>query len=672
MMTVKVPPDQSARDRAVDPTRSFIVRAPAGSGKTGLLTLRFLKLLAIVDEPEQVVAVTFTRKAAAEMLERVTAALASVSQVDDELPLHQRAITDAASAVIKRSRERSWQLELIPKRLKILTIDALAASIVSQGVLPTGHILRLPLSEDLRDVYREAIHLAMEDFATHSESNGFDKGAGEATTFHMLMDAFDNRFRRTELRLLEAIDDRYRVLDLLSRYSSETEFEADLARLIQSQSDQVAVAISSAQYAELKLCLEYALEELNALEGSARHQVLQSIPVAVRDVSTAQWCAIAKLVLTATGAIKQRVTKRDGFPTKRDATRPELANEMKARMTALLNELTENDHFVTCLSNLVRLPIDANTADIWHQIEAFRQFSHYLIANLRLRFEANGRMDFSELQQSAIAILGDETTGLDVALAMDYRIHHLLVDEVQDTSTAQYQLIEKITDGWDQSSNKTLFLVGDPMQSIYRFRHAEYQLFLRAINESRVGSIPLEVVELTANFRSRPGLVNWWNRNARVFLPEHKVSEVSPSDLSPRLDLHWMEAVGMREANEASAVHVHAFAESDEDKEVTAVVDVVAAELGDVSIQEPKRIAVLARAKSHLTEIGIALTAAGIRWHGVEIEPLVRREVVNDLCTLVRALLYPLDDLAWLAMLRAPWCGVSLVTLGKSRACGQA
>ena len=83
-MTPRVPPDQTVREAAIDARRSFVVQAPAGSGKTGLLIQRYLRLLATVEHPEEIIAITFTRKAAGEMRERVLDALGVAGANDGE------------------------------------------------------------------------------------------------------------------------------------------------------------------------------------------------------------------------------------------------------------------------------------------------------------------------------------------------------------------------------------------------------------------------------------------------------------------------------------------------------------------------------------------------------------------------------------------------------------
>src|SRR5450631_2230105 len=124
------PVDQSARARTLETSESFLVQAPAGSGKTELLTRRLLKLLAEVDEPEQILAITFTLAATAEMRERVLTALQKArdsKETDEELQLARRALEADA--------RRGWNLLQQPERLNIQTIDAVCLMIAHETPL---------------------------------------------------------------------------------------------------------------------------------------------------------------------------------------------------------------------------------------------------------------------------------------------------------------------------------------------------------------------------------------------------------------------------------------------------------------------------------------------------------------------------------------------------------
>ncbi|MFA4970790.1 MAG: UvrD-helicase domain-containing protein, partial [Sulfuritalea sp.] len=123
--------DEANRRRALE-LDSFIVEAPAGAGKTELLTQRYLRLLATVHEPEEIIAITFTNKAAGEMRQRIADSLALARQPGMPEAAHKRVTCELARAALARSSELGWQIETQPGRLRLTTIDALCASLARQ------------------------------------------------------------------------------------------------------------------------------------------------------------------------------------------------------------------------------------------------------------------------------------------------------------------------------------------------------------------------------------------------------------------------------------------------------------------------------------------------------------------------------------------------------------
>ena len=154
--------DQAIRKLALDPARSFIVQAPAGSGKTELLIQRYLRLLSGVNEPEQIIAITFTRKAAAEMRTRVLAALMSASKPPESESPHKLRTQELARAALARDTERGWNLCADPHRMRIGTLDAFNTALAMHLPLLSGGAGGSDVRDDATPLYREAARRAVE------------------------------------------------------------------------------------------------------------------------------------------------------------------------------------------------------------------------------------------------------------------------------------------------------------------------------------------------------------------------------------------------------------------------------------------------------------------------------------------------------------------------------
>jgi ATP-dependent helicase/nuclease subunit A len=360
-----------------------------------------------------------------------------------------------------------------------------------------------------------------------------------------------------------------------------------------------------------------------------------------------RWQALAGWLLTKNGDFIAKLTVAHGFPAKGKA-RSANSEERVARkrsMESLLDALRAVPGLAQALNLVRQLPPPRYDEAGWAFVEALLDILPRAAARLRHEFALEGAIDFAEATLVALQALGTDTPS-DLLLAMDMRISHLLVDEFQDISSAQCDLIMKLTTGWDPGDGRTLFLVGDPMQSIYGFREANVGLFVAALHDRRLGSVTLEPLTLSRNFRSRPGLVEWVNR---VF------SQVLPSRDDPaRGAVAFKAAVATLAIASKRGVTLDLV--PDMRQEARAVVAHVEAALQDGM----KSIAVLVRKRLDLEEILPALRASGIEFNAVGLDRLSERPALLDLLSLTHALLQPSDQLAWLSVLRAPWCGLTL------------
>jgi ATP-dependent helicase/nuclease subunit A len=653
------PVDESARAQTLETHQSFLVQAPAGSGKTELLTRRLLKLLAEVDEPEQILAITFTLAATAEMRERVLGRLHAArdtAEATDELP----EITLARRA-LENDVRRGWNLLQQPERLNIQTIDAVCLAIAHETPL----LSRLGGSLSPTDKPQPLYTLAARRTLSH---------LGSEEPLSSALDAL-LQLRATSLpdcqkliaEMLDKRDQWGRVLPLgqamLDWPAVRGALEAPLRRTHEQTINKAQLLF--ARHPELaRELVEVLNHACSNVDPDSRLITLKHVTAIHHLVDHAQWSCLCHFLLTKESTWRKNVNRDIGFVSGKEG------KAAKERYASLIERLDANPEFLAMLSELSALPPQEYTEEESQMLQNMLVILRYAVAELRLVFAERGVVDFVELGLAARQVLLDEEGELsELAADVAARWPHLLVDEFQDTSRSQYELFSLIAGGWESAGRGTCFLVGDPMQSIYMFRQAEVELFERTrrygLGEGST-AVQLTPLKLQTNFRSHAGLVDRLNEIfAHVFgAPTGQEYQVTFARSTahcpaPRGSL-GVKVWPFFRTSRANAEEKRAA----DDAEARQVVSIIQEHWPAVEAAEQKRgqfrIAVLVRARSHLDLIARRLRKAGIPFRAVEIEQLGERQEVKDLTALTRALLHPMDRIAWLTVLRAPWCGLTL------------
>ena len=649
-MNVGVPvADAAERALARDPDRSVIVQAPAGSGKTELLMQRYLALLARADEPEEILAVTFTRKAAADMRQRILAAL---KPADPDKRLLETA--ELATRVLARDQERGWQLMMYPGRLRIRTLDAVNNWLTDSAPVSGASTALGKVTDRPGELYELAARRTLELLAD-------DSRLGDRV--QIILRHLDNSADHFLRLMAQMLWHRDQWLPLLGKgefgAKARETLEASLQALVQREITALDALFGDAERAELCVLLPYAASHLQqslpADPICLWHQAVV-FPVAEPE-QLPLWRGLADFCLTKSGrngpAFRVTVNKRNGFPTAKDGGDKALTDQAKA----LLLELAEIKGLADRLDTVRSLPEPVYSDAQWEALEAMLEILPVVAAQLILIFRERGETDYAQIATEALAALEDEHGPTGLALKLDYQIRHILIDEFQDTSRAQHRLLAVLTEGWIEGDGRTLFVVGDPMQSIYRFRQAEVALFLD-LWEHGLGQVPLEQVRLTCNFRSDPTIVDWVNTTFAALMPEHNDPASGAVQFAP--------GSAVQSATPEARIELHAYehpARVDEAREIGDLVEQCLAQ------SSTDTVGILVRTRNQARLIVPELRRRGISFAGEGLETAGQSSVEQDLLALTRALTHRSDRTAWLALLRAPWCGLSLVDL--EQLCGQ-
>jgi ATP-dependent helicase/nuclease subunit A len=684
---LSAPPDQDQRSAALDPRRSILVQAPAGSGKTDLLTRRFLRLLAEVDDPGQIVAITFTKAAAAEMRHRILAELEKASAREaSELDVDEFSMEALAARALERSRQLDWRLLELASQLRISTIDSFCRDIAIQQPIYSGIGSNLQISERPSELYRSAARATLQMIGNRAHP--------------VLSDAIkdlllwrDNGWRELEDLLVKMLGQRDRWMHTFV-LSQETDWNVIRERLERPLANTVRAALDSLTplLNQVPGAGDEAIElaQFACTQGASDlHRDLAELAnfpygphrdsTALEDARNAYLC-LANLLLTTEDRFRRQFNILLGFPKEHA--------EEKLRIQDLSEQLSAVTGLEEALAGVRNLPPARYAEEDWQIVRASFTLLRHAAGELKAIFAETGTVDFIEVAQIARhVLLAEDQFPSDAALVVANDIRHLLVDEFQDTSRRQHEFITSLIKAWDDRSGRTIFVVGDPMQSIYFFRDAEAELFRRVKERgfefSEEESFPLRPIQLTANFRTDPQLVSRVNDAFERVFADPDGSEIEFAKAEParnpsagpneRFELHLEFIPRPQPGNSIDPDSVRDWQENADKREAARkrqINELVALIHGHLDRMESARragekyrVAVLGRARTALAPIAAALRAAEIPFRAVELENLKDRAEILDAASLCRAVFNPEDRIAWLGVLRAPWCGLSLAEL---------
>ncbi|HMU52623.1 MAG TPA: double-strand break repair helicase AddA [Geminicoccaceae bacterium] len=645
--------------RAADPAVSVWVTANAGTGKTRVLADRVLRLLLAGAYPESILGITFTKAAAAEMTQRVERRLAgwAVAKDDGLLAEELEALTGQPGQLLVATARRLFARVLdLPRGLAVMTIHGLCSQLLRRFPIEAGIAPHFEVIDD-----RTARELLI-------EARG--RVLGEARRADQTLDKAIEALALTlaETTLTEVLDEAIAARGRLEAAKAAAGGLAGLLAVIAREldvegdaepHDLVAAACVETRFdgTALRACIG------NPALGPA---LAASLPawLGTDDEGRARlfenYCAA---FLTSSGEARKRLVSKA------------LGKASPAAAAALLAEQ----------ERLVRLQGRLRAAMVFRRTRALLIVADAVIRAYETLKDQAGQLDYDDLIERAGRLLETPESAQWVLFKLDQCLDHVLVDEAQDTSPAQWRIVLKLTEEFFAGQGahdrpRTLFVVGDEKQSIYSFQGADLSTF-RSVRQrlevlAQGSSHPLHRERLSQSFRSTAAVLELVD--SLLAVPELAEGVVEPgdavvhtsvrADVPGRVELWPLAAPRERRAEqepwplpdrpraeddpsrrvaEAVAQHIRHWIDSREILE--SVGRPIAA--GDVLV--------LLRRRGQVQEQLVrALKRRGVPVAGADRLALTEHIAVRDLMALGRVALLPEDDLNLACLLKSPLLGL--------------
>ena len=634
---------------ALDPSRSVVVEACAGSGKTWLLASRILRLLLAGVAPGEILAITFTRKAAREIEERVVDWLRLLATDREENVtqfLVERGVNGDA-ATLRNARSLYERVVGAQPGLAVNTFHGWFLQLVAAAPLSANLAGATLVDSDSRlfDEWWQSFALELQKDPDSETSRSFVWLLGEAG-----LDSTRRLVRRGMNRRAE--------------WLAFTEGRAEpLAHVFDELRSTLGVGEQASALTDFFVgdwALEFhaylGLLEMSELDSDRKLAVGLSAALDIRQYE-ACFSGLREALLTKTGTLRSRK------PTK--ALDKRFGAEQASRFLDLHARL--GGQILDCLAQQLEERIYVFNQHACRVLQAF-------LAHVEAFKAARRQIDFVDAEWRVLQLLRDEATAAFLQARLDARYSHVLLDEFQDTNPLQWQILLAWLDAYSDAARPGVFLVGDPKQSIYRFRRAEPKLFSAAADflQRHFAALRCEQDSTRRNAQPIIDVVNALFLGVPEFEPfreQHALTGVLPGrvELLPLCEAEGVDAIvreGLRDPlHEADSDPVDSRRRRDAERlaeKISAMVGVWQIDERGADgqiVQRPLRygdIMLLTRSRSKLAEYERALGAADIPFAAASRGGLLDTLEARDVVALLEFLVTPVADLALAQTLRSP------------------